>query len=371
MLKKFNCVALIGILPIVMYACEQTSGDISKIYGELALISDEGETVYCPSFSLGGDLVKTYCVTTFKEYVLTVRPVMKDNKDGVKMDLSSFSFDANAILLENGDVTVYLTDYAELVYQESGDCLTFKATFTRQGSFDIGFNYGNKHSSISFDCDNDSTYYSSYYKKLGDVLSWSKELNSENVTEVCNEDGALGVAPGSLLSVYRSNDSEDIKNALSIFDSDVMRVNTSASQVSGGSYSSYSFKTATETNNVFISNNFIYVDGIPYYYYGNKPAFASPYLSGYKFTVYGTNPSKVYEISYVDGSLIHLEDIDYLSGLEFVAYDGDTSLLTNAKYKIEDYNKLSSSLYVYSNEIFSYMDSFYKLAGEQKFDFYK
>ena len=371
MLKKFNCVALIGILPIVMYACEQTSGDITKIYGELALISDEGETEVCPSMSLGGDLFKTYCVTTLKEYVLTVRPVMKDGIDGIELDLSSFSFDADALLLENGDMTVYLTDYAELVYQESGNCLTFKATFTKQGTFSIGFNYGNKHSSMSFDCDNDSVYYSPYYKKLGDVLSWSKELDSENVTEVYNEDGALGVAPGSFVSVCRSTDSEDIKTALSIFDSDVMRVNSRASQVSGGSYSSYSFKTSTGENSLFINNGFIYVDGVPYYFYGNEPAFSSPYLSGNKFTVYGSNPSNVYEISSADGSLIKLEDIDYLGNLEFVAYEGDTSLLTTAKYKIEDYNKLSSSLYVYSDEIFSYMDSFYKLKGEQKFDFFK
>ena len=362
------------IIPAIIYSCNHGRNTVpimTGIEGDLYVLPYATSEKEDCSYRYV-DRVKTYYVSTLQYYSLTIDPkynIQRQTLPAIYGDVITFD-DATDIITIDDSKTSY-TPYAEIAYDYSDNVgPEYKVWFTKEGTFNINFSYGDFSSSIRVCVDNDSTFHSEYWTKLSTICSWIDTLKVEDLTEVILEEGYNGVAPGSFVNVTHTKDKDDMTNARYLLDSLAIKTNTPASRISGGGYKNYTYKAASESHTLSISNGFIYYnDGensAVYYLLPKTISITNPYQEAYKFHTYGSSDSV--DIKKVSDDSV-LTSIDYFSDIEFVEWGEETSSATTPLYYIDDYSKVSNKLTIYANNRFEYQEKFYKIIGDKTFTF--
>ncbi len=351
-------------------SCGLSIPKITGIEGSLSL-DYGGEVVECPMEYR--DSKPVYYVTTLNKFYFRVSPIHTGSRSlHFEGDCVTF-LDAYSNII-NGNC---YTSYGTFSHQNSLDDdlgSTYLATFSRSGIYEINFSVGKFTSSLKVICDDYSDKYEKYQYELSSFFSWTKAIKEEDVDQISYECGAIGVAPGSLKSITYSSDKKDISGFFNLFNSKLMIVDSYAYAVSGGSYGQYSYYSNGEIHSLRFDNGFIYLEeaNVKYLYcklisIPGSLSLSNPSRTAYKFITYGSsNECEVKNVS--DDSVF--KTIDYLNDIEFEEYES-SEILSDPKYYIDDWNKLSDKLSIYSKDIFGYQNKTYKITNEFVFDFFE
>lgn len=107
------------------------------------------------------------------------------------------------------------------------------------------------------------------YVDLADVFPEATGFGAANVESVRFEHGYVGVAPGSLIDIEYTTDTQDIAGALQALDSQLVEEDPFYAQVDGGWYDTITFCTAGGTFSLTIANNIVQKDGTYYHFVGS------------------------------------------------------------------------------------------------------
>lgn len=209
------------------------------------------------------------------------------------------------------------------------------------------------------------------YVSLSNLLSWTKEINIENIEKVeityCSSGG---LPPGSLDKHYYSIDKNDILNACKMFNVRVKKQFISYCYGCSGSYSYSYFINNNEYQigvNVFSDGYFIPIydeEDEQYHDYIYSKLFNFPSIKNtqecYSIQNYGMKNS-VYKIG---EEKYPYKKISYLDEIEFIEATDEEMPNNEATYFLDG---LSKDLLIYSPKIIKYGDTFYKIVSNKDF----
>lgn len=183
-------------------------------------------------------------------------------------------------------------------------------------------------------------------------------ISIDDILEVRIEDGASGVAPGTLNYITYSESEEDKASMLSLLDKLVYEDKTENWQIDGGTYKVYSIITTNQRYNISISNEYIYNNQKHYKVLGSHISFKNPNKEVYSFITYLDNAT-LYSLSKDTNERCEVIcNIDNVGNLEFIEYELNKDNIATFELETE-----FGSLYIYDNDIFSYNGNFYKMTN--------
>ncbi len=368
---KSSALILWLILPSIAYSCSPNKNRVSVmtgIQGGLSVVTDDGYIKENCRYRKVDNVI-TYYVSTLKYYALSITPEYDFRRKtvlGVDGDAVTFDDAYENVSVNSRTIS---TPYAQINHwYDTNSGPEYRVWFTKEGTYDLNFSYGNHKNSIRVCCDNTSTFHSEYWTRISNLYTWIDDLKVEDLTEAILEEGYIGVAPGSFVYVTHTKDTDDMTNARYLLDSLAIKVNTPTSHISGGSYKKYIYQTAAESHALYVSNGLVYhtnEDETDVYYLLPKTiTISNPYQKACKFLSYGSST----EVKKVSDDTV-LTSIDYLADIEFVEWGEEVSGANEPLYYINDSSMLSDKLTIYASNRFEYKGVFYKIINDKTFAF--
>ncbi len=208
-----------------------------------------------------------------------------------------------------------------------------------------------------------------------DDYQWVNELDKNNIIKVKYESSAIGIAPGNLINIVYSTDSEDISKLYdAIILTQYVETDMEYAVMDGGGYRKYEFITDDKTYSVYLSNGFITsqqnhssadVTELKYYkFLGEHYTFTNPSLECNSFLVYN-DTYQVYTTE--DDTLIG--EYEDLQEFEFAPYEGPLVGWETPYYIETQFGRV----YIHTKDIIYLKDgntfTYFQIVGDKDFSF--
>ena len=186
-------------------------------------------------------------------------------------------------------------------------------------------------------------------------------INSSDVVKVRYEEGAIGVAPGTLKNIKYSTNLEDIDFVLSLLEFSVYDETNKDCIMDGGGYVKYSIFTKDNSYDIKISNDYIFVNNKYYKFMGECFSFNYPSTVSQSYITYQDS------FEAYSASNIKIGDFEGLSEFEFYPWNGFVIGEEEFGYIETEFGKV----YIHNSYIFYIKEgskySYYCISGEKDF----
>lgn len=298
--------------------------------------------------------IKSYILNSFSTFALKVKAINDKYCELFRYEIEN-EHNSNYSITNSYEDTdgsrVFLIDFYD---RPSDGVVSLKFL-----GFEMKFNYI---------IDNDNSCWDYLKNEMQDVVTWMKPLNEYNVTKVCYEDKPGTIAPGSIYSIYYSDDKTIISDFLKIKNNKVFETRSHL-PVPGEGEKYYRFYTNDE---VYELHGFFPC----FYYSGDNYCFERDVNVSF-IKKLGEEYLKL--VLYSDYIEVQKYDnphkrffIDFLKNIEFIEWPSEEKYEeVNPIYISEDVRATAISMNIYSSTRFSMVDEYgekmYKVTSEINF----